>query len=188
MTDQSRFDEIARHTSPALLDQLRQLGQHYGPLGVALAAARLTDQDVLVERITASQENRCPSSEAMCPDLHVLTDDGTCPHGCDYAKDGDRHHPHRYPTSWMPDLVADHQRPDTVTMPGGWCAPTEAIYDGLPVASMPSNLIGPHEFQRISWWHRRKCTRCYWPKDSHPIRAHVTTRRDGDTTGFVTAP
>jgi hypothetical protein len=180
MTEQSRFDEIARHTSPALLDQLRQLGQQYGPLGVALAASHLTDQGVLVERITATQENRCPSPEAIRPDLHVLTDDGTCPHGCDYPLDGDRFYPHRYPEP-------------SISQPGGWCAPTEAIYDGLPVASMPSNLVGPHEFAPLSWisslpFHRGKCARCYWPRNAHPIRAHVVARRDGDTTGFVTAP
>jgi hypothetical protein len=69
MTEQRRFDEITRHTSPALVDQLRQLGQQYGPLGVALAAARLTDQNLVVERITAFQENRCPSDRVSLPDV-----------------------------------------------------------------------------------------------------------------------
>lgn len=39
--------------SVELVDALNDLGDHYGPLGVALAAAHLTDERVLVERIRA---------------------------------------------------------------------------------------------------------------------------------------
>lgn len=39
-------------TSPALVEALTKLGDDYGPLGVALAAARLTDPNVLVGRLS----------------------------------------------------------------------------------------------------------------------------------------
>lgn len=43
-------------TDPALLATLRSLGDQYGPLGVALAAADLTDSAVLVRRLTETSE------------------------------------------------------------------------------------------------------------------------------------
>ena len=38
--------------SPRLLDELRDLGEDYGPLGVALAAAQLTDPALVVRHLT----------------------------------------------------------------------------------------------------------------------------------------
>jgi hypothetical protein len=48
--------------SPALLEKLRELGDEYGPLGVALAAAKLTDVGVLVHRLMTADE---PETEAV---------------------------------------------------------------------------------------------------------------------------
>lgn len=39
-------------TSPALIEALRRLGDEYGPLGVAEAAAQLTDPAVLIRLLT----------------------------------------------------------------------------------------------------------------------------------------
>lgn len=41
--------------SPALIEGLRQLGDNYGPLGVAIAAAHLTDPNVLVHDLLAGR-------------------------------------------------------------------------------------------------------------------------------------
>jgi hypothetical protein len=43
------------HIAPELLDALRQLGDTYGPLGVAVAAARLTKPAAVIRALTAGQ-------------------------------------------------------------------------------------------------------------------------------------
>ena len=40
-----------RNISLKLIKTLRELGDNYGPLGVALAAASLTDKDVLIDKL-----------------------------------------------------------------------------------------------------------------------------------------
>jgi hypothetical protein len=49
--DTSPANDTDWHASPALVEQLQQLGSQYGPLGVAIAAARLTDRDALLARL-----------------------------------------------------------------------------------------------------------------------------------------
>jgi hypothetical protein len=47
----ARQGESESDTDPNLIQELRALGDTYGPLGVALVAAQLTDEDVLVTQI-----------------------------------------------------------------------------------------------------------------------------------------
>lgn len=49
-------DAGAKTTDYALLAALRSLGDQFGPLGVALAAAELTDTAALVRRLTEADE------------------------------------------------------------------------------------------------------------------------------------
>jgi hypothetical protein len=51
-------------TDPLLIAELRKLGDNYGPLGVALAAASLPDTRVLVQRLTEWPECRVPAPAA----------------------------------------------------------------------------------------------------------------------------
>lgn len=52
-----RDDERAKldDVDPRLTDALRALGDEFGPLGVALAAARATDTDVLLDRLSSPE-------------------------------------------------------------------------------------------------------------------------------------
>ena len=56
-TDPSHV-RISPDTAPELLTSLRQLGDEYGPLGVALAAADMTDTRLLLQRLVAEQASQ----------------------------------------------------------------------------------------------------------------------------------
>lgn len=60
-------------TSPALVEALRRLGDDYGPFGVALAAAQLTDMDFLLRELTRERER--PRLVAQVEDLDPLISD-----------------------------------------------------------------------------------------------------------------
>jgi len=53
---------VSHDTAPGLIEGLRRLGDDYGPLGVALAAADLTDTRLLIERLTAERGDDDPVS------------------------------------------------------------------------------------------------------------------------------
>jgi hypothetical protein len=52
LDEKPRGEEPEQDTAPELVDQIRALGDTYGPLGVAIAAARLTDQSALVAKLS----------------------------------------------------------------------------------------------------------------------------------------
>lgn len=53
MSDQAAsMTPVSDRFAPGLLDELRRLGDEYGPLGVALAAAYQTDPKVLIKSLT----------------------------------------------------------------------------------------------------------------------------------------
>lgn len=51
---------IGTDTAPGLIEGLRRLGDDYGPLGVALAAADLTDTRLLIQRLIAERSDDDP--------------------------------------------------------------------------------------------------------------------------------
>ena len=56
---QPQTDTTGATTDPALLELLRDAGSRWGPLGVALAAASLTDPMVVISRLAlAGRESR----------------------------------------------------------------------------------------------------------------------------------
>jgi hypothetical protein len=68
----------ARDVDPHLVRSLRMLGDRYGPLGVALAAAALTDPAALVRQLTATPTERSAWAEPV-PEL--LDHCGICSRG-----------------------------------------------------------------------------------------------------------
>jgi hypothetical protein len=60
--------------APGLIDLLRDAGDEWGPLGVAVAAARLTDVDVLVRQLT---DGKAPATEVDA--RHVVAEDRWTP-------------------------------------------------------------------------------------------------------------
>ncbi|WP_160051270.1 hypothetical protein [Nocardiopsis sp. FR26] len=54
-------------TEPALVDALNALGDTYGPLGVALAAAHLSDPKVVARRLTNPDEPTPPPLDGDAP-------------------------------------------------------------------------------------------------------------------------
>lgn len=61
-------------TSTALVEALRRLGDEYGPMGVALTAVALTDQQAVMARLAAVRERAMAHDHAMREhDGYVLT-------------------------------------------------------------------------------------------------------------------
>lgn len=60
--DEASAPDAAPDVDPGLIEVLRSAGDRWGPLGVALAAARLTDVDVLVRQLT---EDANPAEEEV---------------------------------------------------------------------------------------------------------------------------
>lgn len=66
-------------TAPELLEALRALGDEYGSLGVAVVAAAMTDQNVLIRLLSGAEEDEYqqPTDARICPD------GGYCHHDCE---------------------------------------------------------------------------------------------------------
>lgn len=64
-------------SDPELLDLLRDAGRRWGPLGVALAAASLTDREALIRKltgVTAAEETTMTESAPAAPDHDAEVD------------------------------------------------------------------------------------------------------------------
>jgi hypothetical protein len=100
----SWYDALAKH-APELLDSMRLSLPDVArgvPTPPGQAQGTTPGLGPLADPQTSISQPGgwcAPTSEELHGGPHVLTAAGRCAHGCDYAEDGDRYHPHRYPES-----------------------------------------------------------------------------------------
>lgn len=68
-------DELPGTIAPELIEQLRALGDSYGPLGVAIAAAHLTDPRALIASLGPGRHTHAPEPERPLPAANAWPDD-----------------------------------------------------------------------------------------------------------------
>lgn len=88
---------VRENVDPYLTEALRGLGDSYGPLGVALVAAELTDPNVLVERL--GENNRAPIYANPRPSV------------IDWTFLDDEPRETRVPAAWVGDAFPDEIQP-----------------------------------------------------------------------------